>query len=191
MLSAEASPSYYRARYYDSSLARFLNEDRIGLNGGLNLYAYVDNDPQNYIDPFGLRKYKCDLMGNCLHLPSGSHRRPPMPNSAGSIIVDQQLNAYRDCVAAGVKGINDPPPRPSDPFHGILKAVSNTMKPKSMPGDPSGPFAFPNPRPNTLGAEDGLAVVDDLTRRSNSCKRARVADNCADRFPLAKLSTDF
>jgi RHS repeat-associated protein len=44
---------YYRARYYDSGLKRFVSEDPIGLAGGLNSYAYVGNNPLKYIDPKG------------------------------------------------------------------------------------------------------------------------------------------
>ncbi len=46
---------YYRARFYDPAVGRFLNEDPIGLSGGLNLYAYVENEPTNNTDPFGLQ----------------------------------------------------------------------------------------------------------------------------------------
>lgn len=45
---------YYRARYYDPQLKRFVSEDPIGINGGLNVYAYVGGRPLNYIDPMGL-----------------------------------------------------------------------------------------------------------------------------------------
>jgi RHS repeat-associated protein len=45
---------YYRARFYDPQAGRFINEDPIGLNGGINPYAYVSNRPTGLIDPSGL-----------------------------------------------------------------------------------------------------------------------------------------
>jgi RHS repeat-associated protein len=46
---------YYRARYYDPLLKRFIAEDPIGLDGGdANLYAYVGGDPTGLVDPEGL-----------------------------------------------------------------------------------------------------------------------------------------
>jgi len=45
---------YYRARYYNSILGRFISEDPAGFAGGdTNLYAYVLNNPTNYRDPSG------------------------------------------------------------------------------------------------------------------------------------------
>jgi RHS repeat-associated protein len=45
---------YYRARYYKPEFGRFISEDPIGLTGGINLYAYVENNPVNYTDSSGM-----------------------------------------------------------------------------------------------------------------------------------------
>jgi RHS repeat-associated protein len=45
---------FNRARYYGPSVGRFLSEDPLEFLGGdENLYAYVWNDPLQYIDPTG------------------------------------------------------------------------------------------------------------------------------------------
>jgi RHS repeat-associated protein len=47
--------NYYRARYYDPGLQRFVSEDPIGFRGGsINLYGYVQGNPVGYSDPLGL-----------------------------------------------------------------------------------------------------------------------------------------
>jgi len=51
---------YYRARYYDPQRQRFVSQDPIGLHGGINLYAYVDANPTNAVDPLGLDPYLPD-----------------------------------------------------------------------------------------------------------------------------------
>jgi uncharacterized protein RhaS with RHS repeats len=39
---------------YSPALGRFVQVDPIGSDGGINLYAYVFNDPLNLVDPLGL-----------------------------------------------------------------------------------------------------------------------------------------
>jgi RHS repeat-associated protein len=45
---------YYRARYYNPQLQRFISEDPLGFGGGINSYAYAGNNPEIFKDPTGL-----------------------------------------------------------------------------------------------------------------------------------------
>ncbi len=46
---------YYRARYYNPAIGRFISEDPMGFAGsGPDLYQYAGDDPIDFNDPFGL-----------------------------------------------------------------------------------------------------------------------------------------
>ncbi|MEL0645840.1 RHS repeat-associated core domain-containing protein [Pseudoalteromonas agarivorans] len=49
----ESGLHYNRYRYYSPKQQRFINQDPIGLVGGINHYQYAPN-PVNWVDPFGL-----------------------------------------------------------------------------------------------------------------------------------------
>ena len=45
---------YYRARFYDPAMGRFISQDPIGFSSGdANLYRYVGNNPIDHVDPSG------------------------------------------------------------------------------------------------------------------------------------------
>jgi RHS repeat-associated protein len=60
---SETGIYYYRARYYDSAVGRFISEDPIGFEGGVNFYAFTYNNPTNLVDPGGLKVYPANFIG--------------------------------------------------------------------------------------------------------------------------------
>ena len=64
MWLGELGMYHYRARMYSPTLGRFLQTDPIGFGGGMNIYAYVGNDPVNFTDPTGLACDTSDISPN-------------------------------------------------------------------------------------------------------------------------------
>ena len=60
---SETGLVYCKARYYAPSLGRFISRDPIGFSGGINLYAYCNDDPVNYADPLGRDGYFAQAWG--------------------------------------------------------------------------------------------------------------------------------
>ncbi len=56
---ADSGMLFYRARFYDPQIGRFVSEDPIGLAGGINEYSYTSNNPASRKDPSGL--YEIDV----------------------------------------------------------------------------------------------------------------------------------
>ena len=67
---AETGLYFNRARAYSTALGRFLQTDPIGTKGGINLYAYVNNDPVN-----GVALY---VIGVLFTLGAGSYPLEPL-----------------------------------------------------------------------------------------------------------------
>ena len=44
---------YYRARYYNPQIGRFLQTDPVGYGAGMNVYGYCGNSPVGSVDPSG------------------------------------------------------------------------------------------------------------------------------------------
>jgi len=58
---SEASLRYYRARYFDSQVGRFISEDPERFAAGTNFYPYVLNNPVRFRDPSGKNPFALPL----------------------------------------------------------------------------------------------------------------------------------
>jgi RHS repeat-associated protein len=56
---SETSLYFYRARYYDPSVGRFISEDPMQFKAGINFYRYIKNNVTNLEDPYGLKVQMC------------------------------------------------------------------------------------------------------------------------------------
>ncbi len=59
---AETGWYFFRARYFDPAVRRYVQEDAIGYGGGSNLYAYAEGGPLEGRDPSGLRSASIDIL---------------------------------------------------------------------------------------------------------------------------------
>jgi RHS repeat-associated protein len=53
-IHANSGMYYYGKRFYDPNLQRWINRDPIEERGGINLYGFAGNDPENLVDADGL-----------------------------------------------------------------------------------------------------------------------------------------
>jgi len=70
---AEIGLNYNYFRTFDPALGRYIQSDPIGLNGGMNTFAYVGGNPVNLVDPLGLRDIIAVVWGREFSTSSVGH----------------------------------------------------------------------------------------------------------------------
>jgi RHS repeat-associated protein len=105
---------YYRERYYDPAMGRFISEDPIGFWGGSNFYAYVRNNPVLLVDPLGLAPSKkcggCDPRSEEEELRRGmreADRRITLLETTGSALSPEggdRVCAQTECTYFRIPG---------------------------------------------------------------------------------------
>jgi RHS repeat-associated protein len=137
---------FFRARFMDPRLGRFISQDPIGFDGGLNGYAYVGNNPVNFTDPAGLVRWGA-LGSATLGLVTNGLG---VATAAGLALVPEPTMVTK--VAAGVVGIKS--------FYG-LGANGINFYDASVDKDP------------TSKAHSPTTLPKQLLRVTQWCKRLR------------------
>ncbi|MCX6580465.1 MAG: hypothetical protein NT166_09800 [Candidatus Aminicenantes bacterium] len=73
----ETNLYYYRARYYDPIMGRFLQNDPMGYQDSMNLYQGFNMNPVNFIDPFGTVIHEWKNLG--VYGPASGRPDEPAP----------------------------------------------------------------------------------------------------------------
>lgn len=125
----ETNLYFYRARYYDQTVGRFISEDPINFSGGINFYEYVKNQPIDNFDPFGLKctKKLTLVTAYCVNDRPTASGRWPSPGTVATADTnapsrgpDRQPSPYPFGCSVNVSGpLKDPVfnRTPIDPFN--------------------------------------------------------------------------
>ncbi len=99
-LDEETGLHYNYRRYYDTESGRYFTQDPIGLEGGINRFAYTAHDPLNAIDPTG------EMGGGGNHAGGKAFMLPSLPQGVvdfaagmGDTILFGQGQRLRDVLA--------------------------------------------------------------------------------------------
>jgi RHS repeat-associated protein len=115
---ADSELYYYRARWYDPEVGRFISEDPIGFAAGdVNINNYVGGSPTNYTDPSGLDKYRVfpqrEPTSLARHLAIAiAKANPAMSAEEAFMCITQSRTRIEKGRLALVVRVNEPPETP-------------------------------------------------------------------------------
>jgi RHS repeat-associated protein len=132
---AETALNYNYFRDYDPAVGRYVQSDPIGLNGGINTYAYTGENPIGFTDTFGLSKTDRWFGFNNRDFQWWFHNCYKQKGDPDVASKEDMADAYAEYLAAGS------PPR----------GKCSNNKPKSCPVPEPTPAPAPDPSDDNTG----------------------------------------
>ena len=180
----ESGLYYYRVRYYNPEVGRFLINDPNKEIRGVNSYSYVGNNPINYVDPLGLDRKAClagcarslktcvkwagigygvcmtGCLASCWIIGPGCAFCAVICSAGVSVALGICADSYNDCVA-GCPPEPPPPPPPPEPPEPPEPEPEPTPPPEP-PGDGNGDGGGNDDGDQGSGGEKGADNVPEL-----------------------------
>jgi uncharacterized protein RhaS with RHS repeats len=177
---------YYRSRFYDPQMGRFISEDALAFGGGINFYAYVLDSPVNFADPFGTQPcnkqklieaqdaamnnpdFQADPSGYPTHCNAATQS---IMEAMGAPVIPGNANAVAQGLADPAKGYQPINPDQAQAIANAgglaIGAWTNpnpnasghvvTVRPEGVPGD--SPVGAKGPILNNIGTIKGTGIV--------------------------------
>jgi RHS repeat-associated protein len=156
-------------RAYNSNAGRWINRDPVQENGGLNLFAYVNNNPISFVDPFALRLLKGYCQKNDYKRPEGdTGTSSGTPSGPGNSSSNSNSGDNGSPSATGTNPTTGLPTSiPFNPTSPTAGGVQTDPGPTTYPGPTpgQGPGSNVNPEPNA--PIDGIPTWEVRPGRPN------------------------
>jgi RHS repeat-associated protein len=95
---------FYRTRYYSPTFGRFASEDPSGFAGGLNLLAFVRDNPTNFTDPLGLKAQEPPKTEEPPKREKPPSCHNPVKDAAAAFAISEAAGIVGGCLVGGLVG---------------------------------------------------------------------------------------